>query len=69
MMIDMMKVQKWKCATTTTRIGISLLGIFRKTKRRWKHQRMPTEKDNNNNNNNGKKKKLVDGRRKFWVRK
>lgn len=55
---------KWKCLTTPKRLGISFLGIFRKTKRRWRYRRMPSEEDNKRNNRGGKKKKH--GRIKFW---
>ncbi|XVF36838.1 hypothetical protein REPUB_Repub19eG0092900 [Reevesia pubescens] len=57
------KSKKWKCPTAAKRLGISFLGIFRKTKRRWKYRRMSSEEDNKCNSS-GKKKKH--GRRKFW---
>ncbi|GMI64847.1 hypothetical protein HRI_000154000 [Hibiscus trionum] len=57
------KAKKWKCPITPRRIGISFLGIFRRKKRQWKYQRIPSE-ENNERYSRGKKKIL--GRRNFW---
>ncbi|XP_039023089.1 uncharacterized protein LOC120155654 [Hibiscus syriacus] len=55
--------KKWKCPIKPRRIGISFLGISRKTKSGWKYQRIPSE-ENNERNSRGTKK--ISGRRKLW---